>query len=227
MLPTHKSTCNIPYGVTSLQGLPDGSRLQLLPPPMAPASSLSATGTLPLRLTGLGTSEAPAPAPLAAASAGIPASTGAASAQGFTLWQRPPAATAPRPLAALRQSDPVADLTLGPAKQSPISQLTGLGARQGGIGVTGPANSNSNSMETLSAEGLVTQWKAHVKQMAALLVQRDSGDPAGRPAINQQLNAVAMAAVGAPLSSWCRAESQRCRRLSCSAKSNVGYPTLQ
>jgi len=188
--------------------MPDGSRLQLLPPPMAPASSLSATGTLPLRLTGLGTSEAPpAPAPVPAAappSAATPVSTGP-STQGFTLWQRPPAVTAapPRPAAANNmraQPEPVADLSLGPAKQSPLSQLTGLGARPGGVVGAGVPNNNNNnhgtSLETLSAEGLVTQWKAHVKQMAALLVQRDSGDPAGRPAINQQLNAVAMAAVG-------------------------------
>ena len=161
---------------------------------MAPASSLSATGTLPLRLTGLGTSEPPAPAPVAAAvSAAAPASTGAPSAQGFTLWQRPPAATASRPPPVQPRPDPVADLTLGPGRQSPISQLTGLGARPAGVDAMGAAN--HNSMETLSAERLVTQWKAHVKQMAALLVQRDSGDPAGRPAINQQLNAVATAAV--------------------------------
>ena len=178
---------------------------------MAPASSLSATGTLPLRLTGLGTSEPPpaAPAPVAAAvSAPSPVSTGP-STQGFTLWQRPPAVTAPpRPAAnnMRAQPEPVADLSLGPAKQSPLSQLTGLGARPGGVGAGVPNNHNNNnstSLETLSAEGLVTQWKAHVKQMAALLVQRDSGDPASRPAINQQLNAVAMAAVGLTASCPC------------------------
>ena len=85
----------------------------------------------------------------------------------------------------------MADLTLGPAKQNPINQLTGLGRPTGAVG--------TNSTETLSAEGLVTQWKAHVKKMAALLVQRDSGDPAGRNAINQQLNAVALAAVSSRL----------------------------
>ena len=174
---------------------------------MAPASSLSATGTLPLRLTGLGNSEAPpASAPVTAAAAAVsapsPVSAGP-STQGFTLWQRPPAVAAP-PRPAVNnmraQPEPVADLSLGPAKQSPLSQLTGLGARPGGVVGAGVPNNNNNnhgtSLETLSAEGLVTQWKAHVKQMAALLVQRDSGDPAGRPAINQQLNAVAMAAVG-------------------------------
>ena len=156
---------------------------------MAPASSLSATGTLPLRLSGLGTSEAPAASPVPA-SAPAPISAGP-SAQGFTLWQRPPAVAAPRPAAVRPQQELVADLTLGPAKQSPISQLTGLGRTAGLVG--------TNSTETLSAEGLVTQWKAHVKKMAALLVQRDSGDPAGRNAINQQLNAVALAAVSSRL----------------------------
>jgi len=183
---------------------------------MAPASSLSATGTLPLRLTGLGNSEAPpASAPVTAAAAAVsapsPVSAGP-STQGFTLWQRPPAVAAP-PRPAVNnmraQPEPVADLSLGPAKQSPLSQLTGLGARPGGVGAGVPNNNNhGTSLETLSAEGLVTQWKAHVKQMAALLVQRDSGDPASRPAINQQLNAVAMAAVGRAALS----RSQSCTR---------------
>ena len=113
------------------------------------------------------------------------------------------------------QPDPVADLSLGPgSKQSPLSQLTGLGgAHPGGIDGAGGLTSSSNgssSLEALSADGLVAQWKANVKQMAALLVQRDSGDPAGRPAINQQLKAVALAAVGLTNASPC--SSQRCGR---------------
>lgn len=170
------------------------SQMLLLPPPMTAATSLAAVAP-PLRL--LGTGE-PAAGPA------------------FTLWQRPlsiglpqgslpPASAASQSqpqhsaltdtlYSAISQSQPKPEPQLHPSSEPSASNASpALGGIPGGGRVAAAAPTAEGTKQD-SPEVVVAQWKSLVRQMAALLVQGDTGDPANAAVLEQQLVSIAQSA---------------------------------